>query len=42
MQMTLVKEADVIDEDEEQKIPREERSRVGEELMLGKAKGKAD
>lgn len=41
MQMTLVKETDVIDEDEEQKIPREERPRVGEELMLGKAKGKS-
>ena len=39
MQMTLAKETDVIDEDEEARVPREARPREGEELMLGKAKG---
>lgn len=38
-QMTLVRETDMIEEENEQKEPREGRDRVGEELMLGKAKG---
>lgn len=39
MQMTLARETDVIDEDEEATIPRSERPIIGEELMLGRAKG---
>lgn len=39
MQMTAVKETDVIDEDYELTVPRSERPTVGEELMLGKTKG---
>jgi hypothetical protein len=39
MQLTAVKETDVIDEDDEASVPRAERPRLGEELMLGSAKG---